>query len=157
MGSGAGVFHEGAEPRRAGSRRLVFFGRASYDANRFERSIEAFEQALRLDPEQGRIYENLGLAQDALGKFGAAEKSLRKAVELARGTYRPYLAYGAFLFRQGRAAEGLPLLRQALAIAPGAVDVRFELARMLYQQDARPKPRRSSSRRCLPTSAVSTT
>jgi tetratricopeptide (TPR) repeat protein len=113
-----------------------FSGRAFYDANRFERSIEAFEQALRLDVEQGRIYENLGLAQDALGKFGAAEKSLRKAVELARGTWRPYLAYGAFLFRQGRAAEGLPVLRQALAIAPDAVDVRFELARLLYHQDS---------------------
>ena len=47
----------------------------------------------------------------------------------------PHLAYGAFLFRQGRAAESLPVLRQALAIAPGAVDVRFELARALYQQE----------------------
>ena len=78
----------------------------------------------------------MGLAQDALGKFGAAEKSLRRAVELARGTWRPYLAYGAFLFRQGRSAEGLPVLRQALAIAPGAVEVRFQLARLLYHQDS---------------------
>jgi tetratricopeptide (TPR) repeat protein len=113
-----------------------FSGRAHYDANRFERSIEAFEHALRLDPEQGRVYENLGLAQDALGKFDAAEQSLRKAVELARGAYRPYLAYGAFLFRQARAEEALPLLRQALVVAPAVVDVRFELARTLYQQNS---------------------
>ena len=113
-----------------------FSGRADYDANRFERSIMAFEQALRIDAEQGRVYENLGLAQDALGKFTAAEKSLRKAVELAHGTWRPYLAYGAFLFRQGRAAESLPLLQQALAIAPRSTDVRFELARVLYHQDS---------------------
>ncbi|MEO8368600.1 MAG: tetratricopeptide repeat protein [Candidatus Solibacter sp.] len=121
------------DPRDLDAR--YFSGRAWYDANRFERAIEAFEQALKLDAEQGRIYENLGLAQDALGKFVAAEKSLRKAVELARGTYRPYLSYGAFLFRQGRAAEGLPVLRQALAMAPAAVDVRFELARLLYHQE----------------------
>jgi tetratricopeptide (TPR) repeat protein len=122
------------DPRDLDAR--YFSGRAYYDANRFERSIEAFEQALRLDAEQGRIYENLGLAQDALGQFGAAEKSLRKAVELARGTWRPYLAYGAFLFRQGRAAESLPVLRQALRIEPSAVDARFELARLLYHQDS---------------------
>jgi tetratricopeptide (TPR) repeat protein len=122
------------EPRDLDAR--YFSGRAWYDANRFERAIEAFEQALKLDAEQGRIYENLGLAQDALSKFVAAEKSLRKAVELARGTYRPFLSYGAFLFRQGRAAEGLPVLRQALAIAPAAVDVRFELARLLYHQES---------------------
>ena len=125
---------QNVDPRDLDAR--YFSGRSYYDANRFERAVEAFEQALRLDAEQGRIYENLGLSQDALGKFGGAEKSLRKAVELARGAYRPYLAYGAFLFRQGRAAESLPVLRQALAIAPGATDVRFELARTLYQQDS---------------------
>ena len=122
------------DPRDLDAR--YFSGRAYYDANRFEPAIEAFQQALRLDADQARIYENLGLAQDALGKFGAAEKSLRKAVDLARGTWRPYLAYGAFLFRQDRAAEGLPVLQQALAIAPGVVDVRFELARLLYHQNS---------------------
>src|SRR5260370_21641061 len=62
-----------------------FSGRAFYDANRFERAIAAFEQALRAGAEQSRVYENLGLAQDALGEFDAAEKSFRKAVDLARG------------------------------------------------------------------------
>jgi tetratricopeptide (TPR) repeat protein len=122
------------DPRDPDAR--YFSGRAYYDANRFEQSAEAFEHALKLDAEQGRVYENLGLAQDALGRFGAADKSLRKAVELARGAWRPYLAYGAFLFRQARPAEGLPLLRQAVAIAPEAVDARFELARQLYHQDS---------------------
>jgi tetratricopeptide (TPR) repeat protein len=112
-----------------------FSGRAYYDANRFDLSIEAFERALRVDSEQARVYENLGLAHDALGNSVPAEKYLRKSVELAHGTYRPFFAYGAFLFRQGRAAEAVPMLRQALAIAPGAIEVRFELARLLYQQE----------------------
>jgi anaphase-promoting complex subunit 3 len=112
-----------------------FSGRAFYDANRFERAIEAFERALKAGAEQSRVYENLGLSQDALGQFDAAERSLRKAVALAAGAWRPYLAYGAFLFRQSRAAEGLPMLRQALALAPAEVSVRFELARVLYHEN----------------------
>jgi tetratricopeptide (TPR) repeat protein len=116
-----------------------FSGRAYYDANRFEPSIQAFDQALRIDPNQARIHENLGLAQDALGRFDAAEKSFRKSVELADVSesklWRPYFVYGAFLFRQSRPAEGLPLLRQALTIAPEVVEIRFELARLLYHQD----------------------
>ena len=91
-----------------------FSGRAFYVANRFERAIAAFEQALRDGAELSRVYENLGLAQDALGQFDAAEKSFRKAVDLANGASRPYLAYGAFLFRQTRAAESLPVLRLPL-------------------------------------------
>jgi tetratricopeptide (TPR) repeat protein len=113
-----------------------FSGRASYDANRFEQAVAAFEQALRVGAEQSRVYENLGLAQDALGQFGAAERSLRKAVDLAGASWRPYLSYGAFLFRQGRPAESLPVLRQALTLAPVEVDVRFELARVLYHENA---------------------
>jgi|GEM_PF-496834 len=113
-----------------------FSGRAFYDANRFERAIAAFDQALRAGAEQSRVYENLGLAQDALGEFVASEKSFRRAVDLARGAWRPYLAYGAFLFRQGRTAESLPVLRQALALAPAAAGVRFELARVLYHENS---------------------
>jgi tetratricopeptide (TPR) repeat protein len=112
-----------------------FSGRAYYDANRFELAIARFEEALRIDPAQSRLYENLALAQDGLGQSGAAEASFRKALDHANGAWRPYLAYGAFLFRQGRGADALPNLRQAFALAPDVVDVRFELARVLYQQD----------------------
>lgn len=112
-----------------------FSGRNFYDANRFERAIEAFDRTLRTGPEQSRVYENLGLAQDALGKFDAAEKSFRKAVDLAAGAWRPHLAYGAFLFRQGRPAESLTMLKQALALAPESAAVRFELSRVLYHQN----------------------
>lgn len=113
-----------------------FSGRAFYDANRFELAIGAFEQALRAGAEQSRVYENLGLAEDSLGQFAAAEKSFRKAVELAHGAWSPYLAYGAFLFRQTRPAESLRVLHQALALAPTAVAVRFELARVLYHENS---------------------
>jgi tetratricopeptide (TPR) repeat protein len=113
-----------------------FSGRAFYDANRFEHAIGAFEQALKAGAEQSRVYENLGLAQDALGQFDAAERSFRKAVALAGGAWRPYQAYGAFLFRQGRAAESLPLLQQALALSPASASIRFELARVLYHQNS---------------------
>jgi tetratricopeptide (TPR) repeat protein len=113
-----------------------FSGRAFYDANRFEPAIKAFDRALRISPEQNRIFENLGLAQDALGEAANAERSFRKAVELAGGAWRPYLAFGAFLFRQGRPAESLPLLRQALQLAPASIVVRFELARVLYHENS---------------------
>jgi tetratricopeptide (TPR) repeat protein len=112
-----------------------FSGRAHYDANRFERAIAVFEQALRIGAEQSRVYENLGLAQDALSQYRGAEQSFRRALELANGNWRPYLAYGAFLFRQDRPTESLRVLRQALTLGPADADVRFELARVLYHEN----------------------
>jgi tetratricopeptide (TPR) repeat protein len=113
-----------------------FSGRAFYAANQFEPAIAAFERALKEGAQQSRVYENLGLSQDALGQFDAAEKSFKKAVDLAGGASRPYLVYGAFLFRQSRATESLPKLRQALALAPSDPSVRFELARVLYHENS---------------------
>jgi len=125
---------ERLDPRDPDTR--YFSGRAFYDANHFEQAIAAFEQALRVDAKQSRVYENLALAQDALGRFDAAERSFRKAVDLAGAAWRPYLSYGAFLFRQARPAESLRVLRQALSLAPEAGDVRFELARALYHENS---------------------
>ena len=109
-----------------------FFGRSAYDANRFEPAIEAFLRALKLGGGQSRVYENLGLAYEALSQFEDAEKAYRRAVDLAGKTYRPFVAYGVFLFKQGRMTESLRLLEQAFRLEPGAVDVRFELGRALY-------------------------
>jgi predicted Zn-dependent protease len=39
------------------------------------------------------------------------------------------------LFRQNRSAESLRVLQRALALAPSAVEVRFELARVFYHAD----------------------
>jgi len=107
----------------------------SSDSDRAEQAITAFERALQAGAEQSRVYENLGLAQDALGEFGKAETSFVRAVKLADGAWRPYLSYGAFLFRQGRPRESLQMLRQALTLAPTAEDARFELARVLYHEN----------------------
>jgi protein O-GlcNAc transferase len=112
-----------------------FSGRAFFDANRFEDAIAAYEQALRVGGEQSRVYENLALAQDALGQLNAAEKSFHRAVEFAGGSWRPHVAYGAFLFRQSRPSESIRALKQAFALAPDVVDVRFELARVLYHEN----------------------
>jgi tetratricopeptide (TPR) repeat protein len=109
-----------------------FSGRAWYVENRFEQAIEAFEKARSLGSGQSRIYENLGLSYEALGRFTEAEQSYRAAVSLA-AEYRPYLAYGVFLYKQGRLEESLPMLRQALALDPQSFDTKFELGKALYQ------------------------
>ena len=111
-----------------------FAGRASYEANRFENAIAQFSRALKLGALQSRTYENLALSYEALGDARQAKAAYEMAVHIAAGTnYRPYLAYGTFLFKQGQSAEALEALQQASTLAPGEIDVCFQLARILYQ------------------------
>jgi tetratricopeptide (TPR) repeat protein len=111
-----------------------FYGRALYEANRFEDAIAKLSKALALKADQARVHEMLGVAREALGDSSAAEADYKRAVSLSRGTsYRPLYGYGAFLFKQGRAAESEPLLVDALRLKPDSSDVRFELGRVYFQ------------------------
>jgi tetratricopeptide (TPR) repeat protein len=112
-----------------------FSGRAFYEDNRFEEAVEAFQRALAPGGGKGqsRAHENLGLAYEALGRFAEAEQAYKRAVGLGSPEYHPYLAYGAFLDKQGRADESIPMLERALSFDPGSADTRFELGKALNQ------------------------
>jgi Tfp pilus assembly protein PilF len=83
-----------------------------YELNRYEDSFRALETALRHNAtEPARVHDGLALALEAMGNPDAAEVHYRLAVE---SEYRQgWIDYGMFLFRHGRAQEGLPYLRKA--------------------------------------------
>jgi Tfp pilus assembly protein PilF len=124
------------DPRDADA--WYFAGRASCAEERFKRAIAQFRQVLKLGREQSRVYVNLGSAYDALDQNREAQAAFRRAIDLAHnetvpGEYRPWFAYGVFLFKQQQVPESLAMLTQAFRIAPDVPEVRFELAKVLYQ------------------------
>jgi tetratricopeptide (TPR) repeat protein len=68
---------------QSGSEVRVFLeqGKAFYRKDQDEKALEAFKQALSLDPELAEAHFRIGLAYDALGKPQEAEESYRKAIE----------------------------------------------------------------------------
>jgi tetratricopeptide (TPR) repeat protein len=81
------------------------------------------------------VYENLGLTYEAMNRADDADKAYRHALDRPDRTYRAWLAYGAFLFKQGRTADSLRFLEEAFRLEPDAPDVRFEFGRALYHAD----------------------
>lgn len=117
---------------------LYFSGRAFYDANRFEPAIERFKAALVQGATQSRTYENLALCYEALHQPTKAESAYRSAVGMAGDQYRPYFSYGRFLLKEGRLDQSVDILKQAFERARDVTEVRFELARALYQAHSLP-------------------
>jgi tetratricopeptide (TPR) repeat protein len=78
----------GVEAERAEARTLLAKGRELYRNDEDAQALEAFQQALKLDPEFAEAHFRLGLAYDALGQEQEAEGAYKKAVE----TYKKYLA-----------------------------------------------------------------
>src|SRR5687767_387746 len=74
------------EEERSEARVYVEKGRQLYLNDEDTQAAEAFQQALKLDPELAEAHFRLGLAYDALGQEQEAEAAYRKAVE----TYKKY-------------------------------------------------------------------
>jgi len=73
---------------RSEARVYVEKGREFYRNDEDNRAAEAFQQALKLDPELAEAHFRLGLTYDALGQEQEAEAACKKAVE----AYKKYLS-----------------------------------------------------------------
>jgi len=99
-----------------------YLGRIKYNENRFAEAVSAFQQSLNLDPKNVKAEDNLGLAYAGLGRADDAISSYRTALEWQKDAPAknpvPFIDLADLLLDQNRAAEAIPYLHQAVAIAP---------------------------------------
>lgn len=106
------------DPRYAPS--LLLLGDISYKLENYSEAESAYRKAIKLQPENGDIYNNLCWV------YLSQEKNLEKAEELVRMAmartpeHRPYYldTQGMILLRQGRTAEAVAALREAADLLP---------------------------------------
>lgn len=110
-------------------------GRCYYSQSSFGEAEQAFRYALKLDPADLRAQGNLALTLEMLNEPAKADAEYRRSIALANSDPHtdqwPYLNYGSFLLEQGKAAEAIPLLEKAIAIAPKCADCHGKLGRAL--------------------------
>ena len=93
-------------------------GLQEFQRHRYERALDEFQQAARLDPENAEYHNNIGMARLRLGKIELAYYDFARAERL-----RPNQALYAFnagltLRQAGKAAEAEGAFRRALIIDP---------------------------------------
>lgn len=86
--AGPAVVSNGLAGDRARARELLEKGKELYRNDQDSESVQAFQEALKQDPELAEAHFRLGLGYEALGRSGEAEAEYKKAVE----TYKKYLA-----------------------------------------------------------------
>jgi Flp pilus assembly protein TadD len=110
-------------------------GRCYYSQSRFPEAEHAFQQALTLNPQDLKAETNLGLTYEMENRSDSAELAYQKAVAIANSDQHtdewPYLNYASFLLEHDRAADAIPLLKRAVAIAPRCADCHGKLGRAL--------------------------
>ncbi len=114
-----------------------YLARTLFTLDRYEEAREPFEKALRAASKEtlARVHRAAALNFVALTSPDDAERHFREAVRLNRAPEPrdedPRIDYGAFLFRQGRTGEALPLLEQVVQRLPRSGRAHTELGRVL--------------------------
>lgn len=115
-----------------------WLGRLDYDNMHFEAAQRHFRRALELDADYMRAYDNLGLTQEALGKFDDAVATYERAIQLNRTRSRPSpwppLNLGALLVKLNRLEEAEESLREALRYDPRFPQAHYQLGLALEKQ-----------------------
>ena len=104
-------------------------GNRAYDVRDFAAASRHYGAAAQLRPHDAKAWINLGLSLLHANAPAQARAPLEKAVALAPGEVKPLVLLAAALQRmRANDAEQIPVLERALALSPGAIDLRMQLA-----------------------------
>jgi len=97
------------------------------------------DRVLRLDPTNGRAWNDLAILQLEAGQLSASEQSLRKAIQHKPEWVMPVATLAAMLVQRNAWAEARTLLGQAVASNPTNLDAHYLLASFWLQQRRLPE------------------
>jgi tetratricopeptide (TPR) repeat protein len=108
-------------------------GLLQYRDGRFDEARQAFEETLRLDPDNGPALAATGRLYLRENRDAEAIDYLRWA--LARNPHDAESTYqlGVLLDRTGKTHEGVALLRRAVTLRAGYADPYYQLARIAHR------------------------
>jgi tetratricopeptide (TPR) repeat protein len=101
-------------------------------------AIEAYKQAIELDPTHAAAHINLGTLYYNRQNYSLAESHYRKAVEVDPKYALAYFDLGNVLDETGRLQEAIRAYKQALMLAPTYADAHYNLA-LAYEKLKQPR------------------
>src|SRR5262249_37335346 len=136
---------------------------AELNKGRVLESIEQFKQVIQSDPANGAAYFYLATLYTQMNEFEAAERYVRRAMELNPPQSAHYLQLGLIRYRQKQWRAAVDFLKEALKLQPGSSeatvwrsigDVQVELfdrdaALQAYETSLRIQPQDATTRLAL--------
>jgi len=115
----------------------VFFnnlGLALKEQGKLEESIQAYQQAIHIQPDYVNAYNNLGVALHEQGKLEESIQAYQKAIYLQPDYVKAYSNLGNALKEQGKLEESIQAYQQAIHIQPDYVNAYNNLGLALHEQ-----------------------
>jgi tetratricopeptide (TPR) repeat protein len=112
-------------------------GNVRYQMQRYRRAAEAYESALALDDRSARVSYKAALSRYRAGEIDAALAGAVRTAGLNGSTYETHYLLGLCLRDQGMTVDAQRAFERAVALSPGFVAAREELADLYAAQNRR--------------------
>jgi Flp pilus assembly protein TadD len=109
-------------------------GKCSLAAGNFWEAVANYEQALRLRPDFGEAYNDLGIAWQRLGESARAEGCYRQAIRIMPSLAPAFNNLGTVLRGQGKWDEAFVVFEQAVRLEPDNPELALILGVNLYER-----------------------
>lgn len=113
-------------------------GRLYADDQRHKEAAEEYEAAVRINPSDLNLYDELALQYRQMGDLDQVEHTFAREKAAAPDDPHTLLNLASIQIERGRASDGLPLVRQVLTMEPDNAQAYYYLGRGLaeVEQDA---------------------
>jgi tetratricopeptide (TPR) repeat protein len=105
--------------------------KALVDLAEFDEALPLIQDYAGRKPEEFEAHYLFGSVYRGLGPYEAAERELKRAVQMDPNHYDVRYNLGFVLRKESKPAEALPHLQKALELHPDSSEVRFRLANVL--------------------------
>jgi tetratricopeptide (TPR) repeat protein len=112
-------------------------------------AIGAFERALELEPDMGRVWLEIGRLEERRGRYGPAAKAYREELASGGAGSGTHRALGLLMERVGQFSEASEHYRRSVALDPVQADLALRRAVIAYQVEGKPQQAREFLRRVL--------
>jgi tetratricopeptide (TPR) repeat protein len=103
-------------------------GRDYCFSGKYEEEIEAYKQAIMINPDFALVHNNLGAAYGRSGKYEEAIESLKQAIRIDPDHVKAHNNLGITYSELGKYEEAIESYKQAIRIDPDSADVHYNLA-----------------------------
>ena len=103
-------------------------GMAGNAAGRYQEALDAFQQAVAIDPANSFALFNLGTTSALLGRYREAAGYLEQAVRIAPDLLPAWSNLGAMYNHLEQPTEALGAFRHVLRLQPGNADAHYQAA-----------------------------
>ena len=110
--------NRGAQRDSALAAAHICLGRIFTGTGNYEKAIEQYREAVRLEPTNDAAHGGLAYAYEQTGQLDAAEKTFKQAIAVRANYWATYNWLGLFYQRHARYGDATEMYSQAVSLAP---------------------------------------